>query len=77
MTIGAFNDAVDDIPLMGSTTRIDTALRMAQNELFLEENGGRDIAPNILVLLTDGSQTPGKNIWGFRSVSMSVSAKIP
>ena len=58
-TIDSFSKAVDAIPLMGSTTRIDKALKMALTELFLEKNGGRDIAPNLLVLLTDGSQTPG------------------
>ena len=60
MDIKSFNEAVDSIPLMGSTTRIDGALRLAQRQLFKVENGGRDLAPNILVLLTDGSQTPGQ-----------------
>ena len=55
--IFAFNDAVDVIPLMGSTTRIDKALRLTQNELFTLENGARPGIPKILILLTDGSQT--------------------
>lgn len=55
--IESFNDAVDKIPLMGSTTRIDKALRLTQRELFLPINGARKGIPKILVLLTDGSQT--------------------
>ena len=53
-----FSTAVDNIPLMGSTTRIDKALRLAQNELFAPENGarGKDV-PKILIQLTDGKQT--------------------
>ena len=53
----SFNDAVDKIPLMGSTTRIDKALRLSQKELFTLPNGGRPGIPKILILLTDGSQT--------------------
>ena len=52
-----FGEAVDKIPLMGSTTRIDRALRMTQNEMFSSANGGRDGVPKILILLTDGTQT--------------------
>ena len=55
--ITSFNAAVDAIPLMGSTTRIDKALRLTQNELFTLENGARPGIPKILILLTDGSQT--------------------
>ena len=55
--INSFNAAVDAIPLMGSTTRIDKALRLTQNELFKLENGARPSIPKILILLTDGSQT--------------------
>ena len=52
-----FNKAVDDIPYMGSTTRIDKALRLTQSELFDEKNGARFQVNKILILLTDGSQT--------------------
>ena len=55
--ISSFNDAVDKIPLMGSTTRIDKALRLSQDELFSLSNGARPGIPKIIVLLTDGSQT--------------------
>ena len=55
--IADFNAAVDAIPLMGSQTRIDTALRLAQKELFSIINGARPAVPKLLILLTDGSQT--------------------
>ena len=53
----SFNAAVDAIPLMGSVTRIDKALRLTQKELFTTENGARANLPKILIVLTDGSQT--------------------
>ncbi|XP_065653358.1 collagen alpha-3(VI) chain-like [Hydra vulgaris] len=53
----SFNEAVDNIVLMGSTTRIDKALRLAQKEVFELENGARPGVAKILFLLTDGSQT--------------------
>ena len=56
-SFSTFNDAVDKIPLMGSTTRIDKALRLSQRELFTLPNGSRPGIPKILILLTDGSQT--------------------
>ena len=55
--LSTFNDAVDKIPLMGSTTRIDKALRMTQNEMFSIPNGGRPGVTKLLIVLTDGSQT--------------------
>lgn len=54
----SFNNAVDQIPLMGSTTRIDKAFRLSQKELFAIGNGARPGIPKLLILLTDGSQTP-------------------
>ena len=36
-----FKAAVDALPMMGSNTRIDKALRLAQAELFSPSNGGR------------------------------------
>ena len=68
--ITSFNAAVDAIPLMGMTTRIDRALRLTQRELFALENGARPNHPKILILLTDGSQTPGMSKWGFPSLSV-------
>jgi len=59
--ISSFNAAVDAIPLMGSTTRIDRALRQTQDEMFTEENGARPGIPKLLILLTDGTQSIDKN----------------
>ena len=42
---------------MGGHTRIDKALRLAQNEMFTEKNGARLGIPKLIILLTDGSQT--------------------
>lgn len=53
----SFNAAVDAIPLMGSVTRIDKALRLTQKEMFTYVNGGRMGIRKMLILLTDGSQT--------------------
>ena len=53
----SFDAAVDSIPLMGSTTRIDKALRLTQKELFSIPNGGRPGVTKVLIVLTDGSQT--------------------
>ncbi|XP_047124483.2 collagen alpha-6(VI) chain [Hydra vulgaris] len=55
--LNSFKEAVDNIVLMGSTTRIDKALRLAQKEVFELENGARPGVAKILFLLTDGSQT--------------------
>ena len=53
----SFSEAVDNIPLMGSTTRIDKALRLTQKEVFTLNSGARPGVPKVLILLTDGSQT--------------------
>ena len=58
VNINSFNTAVDNIALMGFQTRIDIALRLTQKELFAIQNGGRPNVQKILILLTDGSQTP-------------------
>ena len=55
--IEEFDRAVDSIPLMGFTTRIDKALRMAQKDLFALKYGARPSTPKILIVLTDGSQS--------------------
>ncbi len=40
-SVDDFVTAVDSLPLMGSITRIDRALRLAENEFFTVENGAR------------------------------------
>lgn len=56
-----FFQAVDNIPLMGYTTRIDKALEMAKDSMFDQKNGARVDVPKILILLTDGSQSPSSD----------------
>lgn len=55
--ISSFVQAVDDIPLLGVETRIDKALRLAQNVIFDESIGARRYSSKVFVLVTDGSQT--------------------
>ena len=57
-----FNRAVDELPLLNSITRIDRALQVALNEMFSRVNGMRRNVPHVLVLLTDGKQTPGNDV---------------
>ena len=52
-----FNKKVADLPLLGSTTRIDRALDVAYQEMFSARNGMRPGVQKVLVLLTDGKQT--------------------
>ena len=52
-----FSASVDAMPLMGSATRVDRALRLAQEELLIDNNGARSGHPKILVLITDEVQT--------------------
>lgn len=56
-----FRASVDKIPYMGYTTRIDKALKVARDELFVTSNGARAGVPKILFILTDGSQTKDKD----------------
>ena len=60
MTTESFEKTVTAIPLMGFTTRIDRALRLAQKEFYSPENGGRSGVKRMLVLLTDGTQTKSR-----------------
>ena len=40
-SVDEFKGAVDGLPMMGSTTRIDKALKLAQTSLFTTANGAR------------------------------------
>ena len=55
--LSAFNEAVNDIPFIGKTTRTDLALRLAKDQMFTKENGARDGVEKILIVILDGSQT--------------------
>lgn len=60
--IASFKRAVTNIKFMGSTTNIDRALRLSQRKMFKPENGGRANVPDILILLTDGTQSKHRNM---------------
>lgn len=57
-TLKDFNDAVSKIPHYKYQTRIDKALRVANDELFNEKNGMRPGVKKVVILLTDGKQQP-------------------
>ena len=59
--VKSFKDAVNNLPLMGYTTRIDKALEIVRDESFLPINGGRSLVPKVLFVLTDGTQTKDKD----------------
>ena len=56
--IAQFRNDVEKLPLYGYQTRIDKALKVAGEDLFAEKNGDRPNVKDILVLVTDGKQTP-------------------
>lgn len=55
--INSFKTAVSNLPYMGYTTRIDKALEVVRDKVFLPANGGRSLVPKVVFVLTDGSQT--------------------
>ena len=48
--------SVDSLSLLGGTSRLDTALKLAFDGLF-QDHGMRLDVPQVLILLTDGAQT--------------------
>ena len=48
---------MDSLPLINSTTRIDSGLELADKVLFQLQNGARTFTRKILVVFTDGKQT--------------------
>lgn len=57
----AFKTAVDGIAHEGGRTRIDLALGLARDEMFLVKNGARSNIPKLLILMTDGSQSADRD----------------
>ena len=43
---------------MGMTTRLDRALSLTSSDMFEPENGGRGGVVKVVVLVTDGTQSP-------------------
>ena len=56
-SIGSFSKAVDNISLMGYTTRLDNALRFTREELFSIVNGARTDVPKLVIVIIGSSQT--------------------
>lgn len=54
-----FETAVNALTLAGGNTRIDLALNLAKDKMFVASNGARASVQKLLVLMTDGSQTKG------------------
>lgn len=52
------NEAIDKIPHIGGSTRIDLALKEVRDNMFKAENGARgDDVKKLVVLVTDGEQS--------------------
>lgn len=57
-TIESFQNSVNNIPYTLGRTRIDKALQLANTDLFSIRGRARFDVPHIMVILTDGVQTP-------------------
>ena len=57
MSYSTFETALEAIPYVGRTTRINLGLEVALDEMFQESNGMRSDVPQTMVLITDGQQT--------------------
>ena len=58
-SIGSFSKAVNNISLMGYTTRLDKALRFTRQELFSIANGARTGVPRLVIVIIGSSHTRG------------------
>lgn len=56
-SIESFSKAVNNISLMGYTTRLDRALRFTREELFSIVNGARTGVPRLIIVIIGSSQT--------------------
>ena len=56
-SIESFSKAVNNISLMGYTTRLDRALRFTREELFSIANGARTGVPRLMIVIIGSSQT--------------------
>ena len=52
-----FETALEAVPYVGSTTKINLGLDVALEQMFKESNGMRADVPQTMVLITDGQQT--------------------
>ena len=57
-----FNRALGRLPYTRGMTRIDLALKVAAEKVFVPSGGSRSSVPKILILMTDGYQTQIPNV---------------
>jgi len=55
----AFNQDIDRIPFYGHRTRLDLALKMADERLYDVKYGAREGAEKVVLLITDGRHNDG------------------
>ena len=60
-TTADLNKAMDDVTYTRGRTRMDKALALAARDLFGPGKGSRDNVAKILIVLTDGKQTPAED----------------
>lgn len=67
-----FNNALEALPYHGKTTRIDKAIAMASKELMTEKAGRREDIPGVMVIMTDGRQTPDLDVTPLEEAATSL-----
>lgn len=67
-----FKNALEALPYHGKTTRIDKAIVMASKELMTEKGGRRDDIPGVMVIMTDGRQTPDLDVTPLEEAAASL-----
>lgn len=67
-----FNIALEALPYHGKTTRIDKAIVKASRELMTRRRGRREDIPGVMVIITDGRQTPDLDVTPLEEVATSL-----
>ncbi|KAL9966798.1 hypothetical protein ACROYT_G024919 [Oculina patagonica] len=67
-----FTSALEALPYHGKTTRIDKAIVMASKELMTEKGGRREDIPGVMVIMTDGRQTPDLDVTPLEEAATSL-----
>ena len=67
-----FKIALEALPYHGKTTRIDKAIVKASTELMTRRGGKREDIPGVLVIMTDGRQTPDLDLTPLEEAATSL-----
>lgn len=67
-----FTSALEALPYHGKTTRIDKAIVMASKELMTKKGGRREDIPGVMVIMTDGRQTPDLDVTPLEEAATSL-----